>query len=56
MNFDAELFSNSFKAGLFEWWAARIFGKKTVTEDSGYILTVHNFRGKKYITDFKKVI
>ena len=43
--------------GRFEFLLARFFGKKFVAQDSGCEVTVHYWRGKKYITgvDFKKL-
>jgi len=42
-------------AGWFELLLVRIFGKKFVSQDSGWEVTLHYWRGKQYMTGLKNL-
>lgn len=46
---------NSCKAGRVEILCAKLFGKKTTEEDSGYKVTVYSWLGKSYVTAFIRI-
>lgn len=44
----------TFTANRWTLLCARLFGQKTVSYDGRYQVTLHHWRGKTYLTDFKE--
>lgn len=44
---------NTLRASRLQIFLAKVFGVKRVCEDSGYIVTMHYWRGKYYMTNLK---
>ena len=44
------------KTRWWELWPTKLFGKKTVFLDSGYMITIYHWRGKKLFIEHKALL
>lgn len=46
---------NTLRASSWTLLLAKLFGKRHVMEDAGLIVTIHEWRGKRYLTNCEEI-